>query len=407
MRCVLKLGIAISLVGCAGVLPTEDSDDSVETGMRWITMDNDSIETARELGAPTGELLVPYEVANDIAIVPFESEDFLSLSDLMHEQHHRCSGFMVHDTLEQARAAVRGPEAQVAVPEYTLDNAVTVNEVLPELTELGILTNIQTLSNFNNRYYQSDTGEQASQWLQALWQGYAAAASDVTVELVEHGWKQKSVVMTIPGSMFPNEIVVVGGHLDSIVRGRRIDRAPGADDDASGIATFSEVIRALMVKNYRPLRTVKFMAYAAEEVGLRGSQAIVQDFKTRGVNVVGVMQLDMTNYKGSTTDIWLMDDFTNPAQNAFIGTLIQTYVTDATWAYSRCGYACSDHASWHRAGYPASTPFESKMGEYNRNIHTENDTLEVSHNNAQHALKFAKVAAAYVVELAKGTSSAE
>ena len=67
---------------------------------------------------------------------------------------------------------------------------------------------------------------------------------------------------------------MLGAHQDSVNGARATGRAPGADDDASGVASLSEVIRVALANDYRPLRTVKFMAYAAEEVGLRGSADI-------------------------------------------------------------------------------------------------------------------------------------
>src|SRR5262249_34255280 len=146
--------------------------------------------------------------------------------------------------------------------------------------------------------------------------------------------------------------------------------------------------------------TIEVIAYAAEEVGLRGSQEIARDHARRGVNVVGALQLDMTNYKGSDKDIWVMKDFTNEAQNQFVIRLIEEYV-GATWGRDACGYACSDHASWYRAGVPASMPFEARTREANRAIHTDRDTLETSDANAAHALVFAKLGAAYAIELAK------
>ena len=120
---------------------------------------------------------------------------------------------------------------------------------------------------------------QASQWIRDYWRELAKKRSDVTVELFNHSqWKQPSVIMTIRGSKLPQEVVVLGGHLDSIAGfwGRANARAPGADDNASGIATISEVIRLLVDGNYVPERTIKFMGYAAEEVGLRGSKEIVE-----------------------------------------------------------------------------------------------------------------------------------
>ena len=108
----------------------------------------------------------------------------------------------------------------------------------------------------------------------------------------------------------------------------------------------------------------------------------------------------MTNFKGSESfDIVMMKDYTNDEQNKFIGSIIDHYVPGIKWGYDKCGYACSDHASWHTQGYPASMPFEATMDTMNQNIHTPDDTLAVSNNNASHAVKFTKMALAYVVEL--------
>jgi leucyl aminopeptidase len=216
--------------------------------------------------------------------------------------------------------------------------------------------------------------------------------------------------MTIKGTELPAEVVVLGAHQDSIAGGNcSNDQAPGADDDASGIASLSEVIRVALSMGYQPKRTVKFMAYAAEEIGLRGSNEIAANFQQTGVNVVGVFQLDMTNYEGSPSDIYLIGDNTNSAQNAFVGSLIDTYLSGLTRGTTFCQYACSDHASWHSRGYATSFPFEAHFRpnppppQYNPFIHTASDTLAQSGNNANHALKFSQLAAAYMAEMAKGT----
>ncbi|HSK02434.1 MAG TPA: pre-peptidase C-terminal domain-containing protein, partial [Kofleriaceae bacterium] len=82
--------------------------------------------------------------------------------------------------------------------------------------------------------------------------------------------------------------------------------------------------------------------------------------------------------------------------------LIDTYLPGLVRGTDSCGYGCSDHASWHNQGFPTSMPFESRMSQYNPTIHTPNDTLAQSGNNANHAIKFARLATAYVAELAKG-----
>ena len=385
MRTLLAASLLVS--GIAGAEPTRQIISVGADALPSVTA------FASEHTAP-----IDLQLADDERVVLEIADDqLLALSEEMHEAFGRCGGFMVHDTLAEAIA----PAAPLRDVDYTIDRPALVTAVLPHLSDQKILETIRELSAMKNRYYRSESGAAASAWLAAKWRGFTDRA-DVTIELFDQGYPQKSVIMTIPGSVRPSEVIVIGGHLDSIAPGGTASHAPGADDDASGIATLTEIARVLLASEFRPERTIKFMAYAAEEVGLRGSQAIVRDFKARKVDVVGALQLDMTNYQGSDRDIWIIDDYTSKAQNKFLVDLIERY-TDATWGSDRCGYACSDHASWHRAGVPASMPFEARSREMNKRIHTKNDTLEQSRDNALHAVKFARLGAAYAIELAKGT----
>ena len=131
------------------------------------------------------------------------------------------------------------------------------------------------------------------------------------------------MILTIQGTTFPSEVVVIGGHQDSIAGSNcTTSRSPGADDDASGIATISEVIRVAMALGYQP-------AAHGQVHGLcrgRGRPARLQPDRasstwTQGINVVGVLQFDMTNYSGTPgADIVFYTDYTNAAQNAFLRT---------------------------------------------------------------------------------------
>jgi leucyl aminopeptidase len=408
----LLLG-TLTLIGCATTPdePPVEPPHPSEVGHKFITIGTDALPTIQrvlEEEAP-GEPLIILEKGDDVSLLSVDAKHFKVLSERMHEEHNRCGGFARHDTPEQGEYAMRSHDHERTVSElvdYVINNQATVNPVIAELQKPKILSSIQTLANFHNRYYNSTHGASSSNWIKQEWTTIASARPDITIEHIDHGFAQKSVILTIPGTSIPEEVVVIGGHQDSIAPGMPDGRAPGADDDASGIATITEVLRALVVKNYRPARTVKFMAYAAEEVGLVGSEAIADDFEANDINVVGAVQFDMTNFKGSTKDIWLIQDFTNAAQNEFMQRLIDTY-TGATWGTDSCGYACSDHASWHRNGVPVSMPFEASMGEYNHTIHTTGDTLEQSNNNVDHAIKFAKLGVAFVAELADGHLGSE
>ena len=166
------------------------------------------------------------------------------------------------------------------------------------------------------------------------------------------------------------------------------------------MAVTQEIIRVLVEGGYRPAKTIKFMAFAAEEAGLRGSGDISAAFQKEGVKVEGMLNLDMTNYKGSEKDIYFVSDNTSAGQNAFLGDLIDTYL-GYTWGSFKCGYGCSDHASWSKKGYPASTPFEATYEQCNPYIHKAVDTLAQTGGRAGHSLKFARLGVAYAVELAK------
>ena len=324
------------------------------------------------------------------------------IADAIHQRLQQCGGFMLHKSEAEARAALRGSVAVGISPSYTIDNRELVEPVLARMGDKNIEQTILSLSTFPNRYYKSQSGVDASNWLAATWSEMAIGRPDITVEQFTHaGYPQKSVVLRIAGSDKPNESIVLGAHLDSILVSRMSDTAiaPGADDDASGVATLTEALRSMLEQGYRPKRSIHLIAYAAEEVGLRGSQDIARAFRQGNNAVVGVLQLDMTNYKGAANDIYLFTDYTDNKQNAFLAQLVSAYLPDLKVGYDKCGYACSDHASWQAQGFPTSMPFESSFARDNPAIHTAKDTFANSGGHATHALKFARLAAAFAIEL--------
>jgi carboxypeptidase Q len=80
----------------------------------------------------------------------------------------------------------------------------------------------------------------------------------------------RNVIATIPGSEQPEQIVVLGGHLDSH------DLATGAFDNGSGAMWVLDVARAFAKYHIRPRRTVQFIFFMGEEEGLLGSYVHVR-----------------------------------------------------------------------------------------------------------------------------------
>jgi leucyl aminopeptidase len=374
-----------------------------------------SAPQARELSVRSVDVNMPAARGKRAALVKgsekvyameVDDADLPVLTDAVHEELRRCGGFIQHASAAEALATLTRlqatPEPTLA-PSYAIDNQAAVNAMLPQMQASNILATIQSLSDFQNRRHTSSHGAAASNWLATKWAAMGEARRDVRVTQIAHtgtNFQQKSVMMEILGTGNGREVIVLGGHLDSIVSGNvETVRAPGADDDASGVASMTEVIRVLLASNFQPKRTLRFIAYAGEEAGLLGSKQIVANLGNERTKVVGVMQLDMTAYQGSATDLWIYTDYTNAAQNTFVANLAATYLPELSVGYDVCGYGCSDHASWHAAGYPASFPFEASFATDNRNIHTVNDTIANFGGTANHALKFSKLGLAFIVEL--------
>jgi bacterial leucyl aminopeptidase len=340
-----------------------------------------------------------------------EAVVFMS-SDAAHKLHDRIlvhgPGYIFKSSIGEALLALetQGMRVNRNAVSFTLTEAATVNQMLEVIDVQNIEDHILELQNYGTRYHTKPQAIQAAQDLKSKWEAMAALYNrdDVSVRLFNHdNTNMPSVILTIEGAEFPEEFVVVGGHLDS-TSNQGNDDAPGADDDASGIATITEATRALFEIGFVPKRTIEIMAYAAEEIGLVGSSEIAQEYASNNVNVIAVGQFDMTNFNGSANDVSFITDFTSGDLNSFFMELIATYNVSGdhqiTYSTSLCNYGCSDHASWTAAGYMASFPFEASFGQHNDNIHSANDTFSVS-GTADHATKFAKLCAEFLIEVAK------
>lgn len=368
----------------------------------FITVDADVIQHQTK---NFGEGFDVLSVEDGVALVRFDKKSLPWLSLSMHEDFNRCGGFVLHEDFSDAKETFQGRgkrswAKKVSFQAYNINNEKEVNQLIEGVQSINIQQTIEKLSSYHNRYYTADSGVESSRWIGETWAKLVKARTDATLEYYEHSrWPQPTPILTIQGES--DEVVIIGGHADSIAGfwRREKSRAPGADDNASGIATITEVIRVLVDNSYKPKKTLQFMGYAAEEVGLRGSKEIAQDYSNRGIQIAGVIQLDMTNYAGSERDIVFMSDYTNDEQNAFLGRLIDAYLPGVSWGYDRCGYACSDHASWHNQGHPASMPFEAKSRDKNPYIHSSRDTLDRMGGHADHASKFARLVLAFIAEV--------
>ena len=106
-----------------------------------------------------------------------------------------------------------------------------------------------------------------------------------------------NVITTLRGSVEPDRIYVVTGHYDSRVTdlANFTDDAPGADDDASGVAAVLEMIRVMATRETKA--TIMFAAVAGEEQGVLGSLFMARQLKAAGADVQGMFSNDIIGSK--------------------------------------------------------------------------------------------------------------
>ncbi|KAF1845110.1 Zn-dependent exopeptidase [Cucurbitaria berberidis CBS 394.84] len=325
------------------------------------------------------------------------------------ELHNAGVHFMDITDYSELHEASLNRRAVAATFPAAVSQKTSVTPLIAKLSTSNMQTKLTTFSNFQNRYYKSSFGKQSSEWLLSQVQAVVTASgvSGATVRAFSHpSWTQNSVIATIPGKS--TNTIVIGAHQDSVNgNSPAAGRAPGADDDGSGTFTILEALRVLLtdsrVASGQAPNTIEFHWYAAEEGGLLGSQAIFTDYKNKGKVVKAMLQQDMTGYvkPGVKESVGVITDFVDAGLTTFIKKVITAYCT-IPFVETKCGYACSDHASASKAGYPSAFVIESAMDDTSKFIHTAQDTLSTI--SFSHMLEHAKLTVGLAYELGFATA---
>ncbi|KAG8923450.1 hypothetical protein FRC03_003602 [Tulasnella sp. 419] len=303
--------------------------------------------------------------------------------------------------LAKLQASRQDPSAQRATFPAPSHQA----QVKPIVASLQI-SNMQgwlnQLTSYNNRYYKATTGVTASTYLYNTLSGIASGKSGITVTQFTHSsFSQKSIIVRFNGQNPSGAITILGAHIDTINQSSPTSgRAPGADDDGSGVVNLIEAFRGLVAANFQPSTPLEFHFYAGEEAGLLGSQAIATNYVNSGKSVKAYLNLDMTAYfkPGTPEVIAVVTDYVDAGLNTFLRQLIAAY-NSIPAGVDVCNYACSDHASWNKLGIPTTYPFEAPTADSNPYVHSSSDTATVAGFSWTHSLEFAKLAAAFAYEL--------
>ncbi|MDQ3586919.1 MAG: M28 family metallopeptidase [Actinomycetota bacterium] len=205
----------------------------------------------------------------------------------------------------------------------------------------------------------------------------------------------------------PDELVLLTAHLDSTAQfspgfDPTRDPAPGADDDASGLAGVLSVARTLhgLRRMRPPKRSIRFVLFNAEEHGLVGSKAYARDQAALGARIAAVFQMDMIGYNRAPPRSFevhagflpsvevqqrsraLAERIGRVATDVSPGLPApQIYVSDGSHEGDPAE-GRSDHASFQLVGYPACATTEdffagpgSDPAEPNPHYHMPSDTF--------------------------------
>lgn len=199
-----------------------------------------------------------------------------------------------------------------------------------------------------------------------------------------------NVFAEIPGTEKPDELVVVGAHIDSWDG----PGSEGASDNGTGTITTLEAARLLAAAGAKPKRTIRFVLFSGEEQGLLGSAAHVKALGDRAAKVSAMFCEDSgSNPHTSIAGLAMWEPYLTRALSDYNKAFPEKPIQVSVVEQFRAGGG-SDHASFAAVGIPAFFWRKSGPQNYMRIWHTQLDTFEeaIPENVRQMALNTALTA---------------
>jgi carboxypeptidase Q len=179
--------------------------------------------------------------------------------------------------------------------------------------------------------------------------------------------KVYNTVAEIPGSEKPDEVVIIGGHLDSW------DLGTGATDNGTGSVAVLAAARALQKAGVKPKRTIRFVLFTGEEQGLVGSRAYVKAHQSELGKISGVLVHDSGT--GKVLTVGLMGNYAvrETIDHALypLGRAKEVGLAEPTLRTE----GGSDHVPFDEAGVPGFWCVQDPV-DYDKTHHSQADTIE-------------------------------
>lgn len=281
-----------------------------------------------------------------------------------------------------------------------------VRQLMDQVSADSLEATIDHLQSYHTRRWDSRMVYEVQDWLVDTYSAMridSVSLHDFMVSYHDTLYETSDNVIAVQkGLVYPDEYVVLGAHYDSynLAPGHPDSlRAPGADDNASGVAGVLEIARLLSRCKFE--RSIIYCNWAAEEIGLKGSAAYAKDCAARLMDIMGYFNLDMIGYleEGSDIHVHLMYTTQDSTLANYVFTISGLYFPEMPIRQAWLSWGDSDYSSFNRNGYAAVHTFED-VHHSSPFIHTPNDLLGVSVNSMAQAKRFTELNLGLVATLA-------
>jgi Zn-dependent M28 family amino/carboxypeptidase len=236
--------------------------------------------------------------------------------------------------------------AAACLPAQTAPPDPTVQKIVAEISQDRIAAMVKTLADFETRGNYSDPSQKsrgigaARRWIFSQFSGYGQRL-EVSYDVGKKGTTEvTSVIAVLPGTAQPEKRIIVAAHYDSVnlhaTGGKAAEApAPGADDNASGTAVVLDLARVM--SQYRFRKTIVFIAFAGEEIGLVGSSRYAARARANNEQVEAVFNNDIvgSNVVGIVHDSILGNDDDTAGSDGDTGNRLRVYSPDPSDSPSR------------------------------------------------------------------------
>ena len=170
----------------------------------------------------------------------------------------------------------------------------SINSVVSSISRNNIEKWVTELASFHTRHTKSKYIDEIANWLKSKLEHI----SQLTISFhhyEESGYNLKNVICKKAGSL-SDQVILICAHYDSRMEDLEDmnSRAPGADDNASGVAVLLEIARLISTLNLG--KSIHLAFFSGEEQGLWGSTHYAKQLKHDNVNLYRLINLDMVGY---------------------------------------------------------------------------------------------------------------